>query len=653
MYEIELNDVKTAIAHLKLGKSDGEEGLNSDHIIQGSVLLQKYLTFVFNAMLSHGLSPDSMLNGTMIPIPKGKGKAIIHVCSDNYRAITLSSILCKVFDWIVLLKENKILRSSDLQFGFKEHASTTQCTFAMNEVISYHNNKGSDVFVVFLDATKAFDRIDFCKLFRKLLDRNMPPLLLRLLLYMHTNKNLQVRWGSIAGTKFGACNRVKQGAVLSPILFAVYMDDLYSQLRDSGSGCHIGNHYVGSLGYADDTVLMAPSLKGLQTIVDVSVNYARKHDVIYNGSKSQFLIFPSNSGSHVKRHISIDGNVLQSINEAVHLGHHVSVINKDCMLQHAISHFWRSFNIFRADFGRLYPEIQCDLFITYCSSFYGAPLWNICSGTFKQLCAAWRKCLRKIWRVHPMTHCDVITLLSHCKPMEIGIQQRFCKFVANIFQNGTPVLRTIVSTALNNPLSVFCSNYNTIIGHGNMNCLEVRANLYKDWLASLSGGLICNANALRELLGMRDGTHVSVLSFDETIYFIDDICLNWDFTSLHHVSLPVIYSLIFDILSQFTSIHCGSMCFYLFIYPSHMLFLSMCFTVPYLLVNYVRIKIYILIDFIDEQSCTIIRIHIPSKFLLCGLAHGEVLPLDEANVSGLHSTLALFYPILLGRVTKL
>ena len=75
-----------------------------------------------------------------------------------------------------------------------------------------------------------------------------------------------------------------------------------------------------------------------------------------------------------------------------------------------------------------------------------------------------------------------------------------------------------------------------------MNCLEVRANLYKDWLASLSGDQLCNAKALRELLGMRDGTHVSVLSFDETRYFIDDIFLNWDFTSLHHVSSPVIYS---------------------------------------------------------------------------------------------------------------
>ena len=141
------------------------------------------------------------------------------------------------------------------------------------------------------------------------------------------------------------------------------------QLKDSGSGCHIGNHYVGSLGHADDTVLMAPSLKGLQTIVDVSVNYARNHDVFYNGRKSQFLIFPSNSGSQVKRRISIDENVLQNVSEAVHLGHHVSIINKDCMLQHAISQFCCSFKIFWADFGRFYPDIRCDLFIAYCLAF--------------------------------------------------------------------------------------------------------------------------------------------------------------------------------------------------------------------------------------------------------------------------------------------
>ena len=56
--------------------------------------------------------------------------------------------------------------------------------------------------------------------------------------------------------------------------------------------------------------------------------------------------------------------------------------------------------------------------------------------------------------------------------------------------------------------------------------MAVRANLYNDWLASLSLDLTDSVNALRELLGMRDGTTISVLSYDETRDFIDDICLN-------------------------------------------------------------------------------------------------------------------------------
>ena len=64
--------MKTAIAHLNLGKSEDE--LNSDHVIHGSALLQKYLlTFAFNVMLSHGLSSDTMSNSTTTPILKGKG----------------------------------------------------------------------------------------------------------------------------------------------------------------------------------------------------------------------------------------------------------------------------------------------------------------------------------------------------------------------------------------------------------------------------------------------------------------------------------------------------------------------------------------------------------------------------------------------------
>ena len=148
-------------------------------------------------MLIHGFSPDSMLTGTMVPIPKCKMKQLC--CSDNYRAITLSSVVGKVLDWIILIKEHKALNCTQLQFGFKSDTSTTQCTFVLNETISYFNSKESNVYVILLDASKAFDRINYCKLFSKLLSRNLSPVVLRLLLYMYTNQSLKVRWGSSDG----------------------------------------------------------------------------------------------------------------------------------------------------------------------------------------------------------------------------------------------------------------------------------------------------------------------------------------------------------------------------------------------------------------------------------------------------------------------
>ena len=94
-----------------------------------------------------------------------------------------------------------------MQFGFKEHFSTSQCTFVMSEIISYYNYNRSNV----LDASKAFDRVNYSRLFRKLLRRNISPAVLRVLLKLYTNQFLQVKWGSKCSGKFSVQNGVKQG----------------------------------------------------------------------------------------------------------------------------------------------------------------------------------------------------------------------------------------------------------------------------------------------------------------------------------------------------------------------------------------------------------------------------------------------------------
>ena len=85
-------------------------------------------------MLRHGVAPNDMLIGTIIPIPKGRWA---NLClSDNFRAITLSSILGKILNNVILTKEAQKLCSSNLQFDFKKGGSTSICTAMVQETVS-------------------------------------------------------------------------------------------------------------------------------------------------------------------------------------------------------------------------------------------------------------------------------------------------------------------------------------------------------------------------------------------------------------------------------------------------------------------------------------------------------------------------------------
>ncbi len=129
------------------------------------------------------------------------------------RPLHLVVYFYKTFDWIILLKEKDALCSSDMQFGFKEGLSTTECTFTMLETISYYNFNHTNIYALFLDATKAFDRVHYGKPFKEFCKRNMSPLVTRLLLHMYTNKKLQVKWGGKISSQFGVLNGTKQGGV--------------------------------------------------------------------------------------------------------------------------------------------------------------------------------------------------------------------------------------------------------------------------------------------------------------------------------------------------------------------------------------------------------------------------------------------------------
>ena len=103
---------------------------------------------------------------------------------------------------MILDREADKLITNELQFGFKPESSTTMCSSMIRETISYFVDKNTTVYGLVLDATKAFDRLNYCKLFRVLLNRMVDPLICRLLLNMYLNQSLCVRWGDSFSENF-------------------------------------------------------------------------------------------------------------------------------------------------------------------------------------------------------------------------------------------------------------------------------------------------------------------------------------------------------------------------------------------------------------------------------------------------------------------
>ena len=111
----------------------------------------------------------------------------------------------------------------------------------------YFKRRSTSVYVAFLDASKAFDKINHWVLFKKLINRGIPIYLVKLLCYWYQHQSMYVRWGSTMSSKFQVTNGVRQGGVLSPLLFDVYVNELSELLNKSGIGGNLGMIYVLSL----------------------------------------------------------------------------------------------------------------------------------------------------------------------------------------------------------------------------------------------------------------------------------------------------------------------------------------------------------------------------------------------------------------------
>lgn len=525
---ISVDKLVNCIKMLKSGKKENT-GMLSDHLIHGSHRLYVLLTMLFNCMLIHGNSPDEMILGTMVPLQKDKRKSCND--SDNYRALTLGSCIGKLFDLIMINQQAHVFETSELQFAFKEGMSTTMCTHLANETISYYVNNNSIVYSLLLDASKAFDRVNYCLLFRKLIDRQMCPLALRLLLQMYTSQRLQVRWNDQISQTFNVSNGVRQGGVMSPLLFSIYVDGLLTELKASGYGCVVGTKYCGALGYADDIKLLVPTLLGLKKMITICENYAKRHDVLFNGAKSRLLIY-NGTVDDLNIIVKVGNESVPVCDSAKHVGNTVCVSNRFQLVDDGIDRFNSSFNVFMSKFGSLASNVKNKLFNQFCCSFYGSQIWPLWHKCISALYVQWRNAMRKVWRVPRNTHCDLVPLIAGTVPLELSLVFRFIKFYKSLFLSENDTVNMVTRVAIETHRSVIGKNIryikykfglteNDMINESMMN---IKTQCIKMWLNSINGNYLVNASVIYDCTQMRDGIISSILTNEEVEHMIEFMC---------------------------------------------------------------------------------------------------------------------------------
>ncbi len=356
--------VGAALGKLKKGKAVGVDNVSVEHLIHAHPCLVVSLKILFNLMIINGFVPDDFGKGILIPLLKDTNSDS-SLC-DNYRGITISCIISKLFEYALLEKYSYLFVTDDLQFGFRNGVGCSDALFTVNSVVNHYIKNGCTVTVSALDISKAFDRISYYALFSKLMQRNFPKQLISVLHSWYTKCFVRVKWKDKLSEVFRTHAGVRQGGVLSPLLFSLYIEDIVVELKRQKKGCMVNKIYLGCVLYADDILLLSQSVSCMQDMLNICSVIARNLDLKFNVKKSTVLRIGKRF--NVKcNDLLLDNQIIPFVEEIKYLGIFISCASKfKRSFCSAKIKFYRSFNAIYSKASYASEEVLVNLFQFYC-----------------------------------------------------------------------------------------------------------------------------------------------------------------------------------------------------------------------------------------------------------------------------------------------
>jgi len=382
----------------RLNNGWGNGNIHSNHLKFSGFSFRLVLSRLFSSMISHGYIPKDMLKGQIKPVIKNKNLGKDN--SDNYRPVMNSSMLLKLFEYCLLPVIQDKLKLNPLQFGFTAGSDCESAvTFARETIFSY-TGANSNIHCVAVDLSKAFDRVNVGILTKKLISSDIPRSLVRTIHYMLSETYVNVCYGGFVGEEWKVMNGVRQGGILSPILFNYYINDCIEVVSSMREGCRLCYQPANIICYADDILLLAPSAHGLQKLISQLEANLGRLQLMINVSKTNYIVFKCSKAANVQSRVYSSDIILQRVDCIKYLGVYLTdelSLHRD--IDRVLSSFLKQFNAMYYKFNFVDPDILYYLFKTYACSFYGVAMWY--GRTFKschvrKLAIAYHKAVKKV-----------------------------------------------------------------------------------------------------------------------------------------------------------------------------------------------------------------------------------------------------------------
>ena len=383
----------------KLNPGIDWEFFHANHLKWSGPKFRSLLGKLFKCMLIHSYVPDEMLVGAINP--RLKNGKIIRTDSDNFRPVMNSSMFLKVFEHCIKPDTVKYLNINGLQFGFTPGSGPLDAVSFVKETILKYKFDNSNVFCAALDLSRAFDRVNITKLLKKIYDTKIPGSIKKILKYILEHTYVKVLYGDCTGDIFLAKNGLRQGGILSTVLFNFYINEVIESVTEMDVGCKLEFDSANIIGYADDLILLAPTARALQQMLHIIGPILNNLAMKVNVEKSSWMLFRPNAKINIcGTRLELMGMQLPRVSVMKYLG---IFLREDFLLTDDIDRVLKSFlcqfNSMLGKFSFMKKEVLYFLFKTYCTSFYGMETWierRIKNAHIRQLAVSYHKAVKRI-----------------------------------------------------------------------------------------------------------------------------------------------------------------------------------------------------------------------------------------------------------------